>query len=402
MHKNFKVLHITTSIDGGAGIAAARVHEGLLDLGIKSNMLVLSMNQRTCRQGHQYIPQKLRGFFNRLYNKLYKYLGFFKNIYTAKDIKGEFEIFTTPFTHFRPEWLKLVKEADIIHLHWVAMFINYPSFFKAIKGKKIVWTLHDMNPFLGGFHYKGDRDNNPHLIKQENEFVQIKKSSYENQNINMIFLNQWMKKESDKEGVFNKFPYHIIPNCIDFNTFKISEKTREKYNILSDERVLLFASQSLKNKRKGFDLLIQTLEQLKDEKLTLLTFGGGDFDFESETIRQIHLGSIYDPTVMSDVYNCADLFILPTREDNLPNVMLEAWACGIPVISFDNGGMQDYIQEGFNGELVSVGNTKKFAAAILKNLKLEFSREKIREFAVSHFSPEIICRKIIQDVYGKN
>ncbi|TAE46946.1 MAG: hypothetical protein EAY69_07690, partial [Cytophagales bacterium] len=46
----------------------------------------------------------------------------------------------------------LVKEADIIHLHWVAHFLDYASFFKKIN-KPVVWTLHDKNPLNGGFHY---------------------------------------------------------------------------------------------------------------------------------------------------------------------------------------------------------------------------------------------------------
>lgn len=403
MAKSPRVLHITTSIEGGAGIAARRLHEAILNEGGDSHILVLAHgNEKTGTPNlHSLIPRLLKGVLTRAYRKIYKAFGIFRYVNVAKDVEGEFEIFTTPYTHFRPEWSSYVRNADIIHLHWIANFINYKTFFKAIKGKKVVWTLHDMNPFMGGFHYKGDRERNPGLKKLENTFREEKMAALDKQELRVVYLNDWMKEEAAKDERLAEFKSFVIPNPINLNAFKVldRDKVRASYGITPEDKVVLFASQSLSNKRKGFDLLVESLQFLRDQKLTLLTFGGGNPDFSVGKIRHIHLGSITAPEVMSRVYNCADIFLLPTREDNLPNVMLEAWACGVPVISFDNGGMRNYIESGMNGELVSVGDVEQFARMILIALSKNYDSAEIRNFAERHFSPKKVAKQFMDVVY---
>src|SRR5690606_32821939 len=65
-----------------------------------------------------------------------------------------YEGYSIPTTKYNLFSHPAVQRADIIHLHWVSRFLNY-SFFKDIN-KPVIWTLHDMNPFLGGFHYLND------------------------------------------------------------------------------------------------------------------------------------------------------------------------------------------------------------------------------------------------------
>ena len=72
----------------------------------------------------------------------------------------------------------LVQEADIIHLHWIAGFVDYPTFFKKVD-KPIVWTIHDENPGLGGSHYTIWRDSlGEKMMKIERRFVQTKKQNF--------------------------------------------------------------------------------------------------------------------------------------------------------------------------------------------------------------------------------
>ena len=146
-----KVCHICTLDNGGAGIAAYRLHLGLKSIGLDSKMLVMhrSSSDKDVVQFNQ-----RSNITRRLVNKI-----------TNKIIKSEYNI----CKYIRPKGLDLfsddrtiyfiskhpfIQEADIIHLHWIAFMVNYSEFFTKIK-KPIVWTLHDMNPFTGGCHYSG-------------------------------------------------------------------------------------------------------------------------------------------------------------------------------------------------------------------------------------------------------
>ncbi len=410
MGKSYNVLHITTSLEGGAGIAARRLHEELLDRGVDSKILSLSDSESTtnCNHAYSYTSRIKKGLRNRLYKKLSKFFSSFKFINEVKRIEGEFEVFSTPKTHFYPEKMNLVKNADIVHLHWVANFINFPTFFNSIKNKKVVWTLHDMNPFMGGFHYEGDKVRNIHLDYIEKQFLDIKKKAYLDINKSkccIIYLNDWMKKKSEKYKGLSQFNSKVIPNCFSFSNFNVVSREIARRNLKIDPRdkVILFASQSLSNNRKGFEILIEALKKLESkakENITLLTFGGANKINFSININTVHLGTIREMKLIAEAYSSADLFVIPSLEDNLPNVMLESWACGTPVISFDNGGMKDYILPGLNGELVREQTPAALAEVIKKSFGNSYSREDIISYAVENFSPDVVCNKIINEVYS--
>ena len=149
-----KIVHISTSDKGGAGIAALRLHKGLLQQNVDSSFLSL-FGSGTGETNSEFNInpsvqlsnlQKIKRKFGLPVTQVER------NLRMLKGIKGDYEIFSFPFSDFQIEQHPLVQSADIINLHWVAGLINYPSFFKFIK-KPVVWTLHDMNPFMGGFHY---------------------------------------------------------------------------------------------------------------------------------------------------------------------------------------------------------------------------------------------------------
>ena len=64
------------------------------------------------------------------------------------------------------------------------------------------------------------------------------------------------------------------------------------------------------------------------------------------------------------VFSAADVFVLPSLEDNLPVTGLEAMACGTAVVGFDAGGIPDYVREGVSGMLASVGDSKALGRII--------------------------------------
>ena len=168
-----KVVHISTSKHGGAGIAAFRIHEALNKFGeIDSYFLQRTDNDDIVNKTYQIKAEiKKENFLSKIKRRLNLTNDLeYRNKRNEINKSRNFEIATFPESSFRIEDHPLIKDADIIHLHWVADFLNYPTFFKRIK-KPIVWTLHDMNPFQGLFHYKNDEINNEETFGDFNKKI---------------------------------------------------------------------------------------------------------------------------------------------------------------------------------------------------------------------------------------
>ena len=258
-----------------------------------------------------------------------------------------------------------MQEADVINLHWVGNILNYKKFFSNVK-KPIVWTLHDMNPFLGVAHYMGDRNKNTAYNDLEEKITQIKYRAISNHhNIHIVNLCDWMAHYSMNSIVFKNRKYSIVPNSIDTEIFKLRDKDacRKVLGIPLDVRVVLFCAQSVKNHRKGFDLLLDALKKLKNKCLLAIVGSVKETDLPKD-ICHISFGEIHDELTMSIIYSASDVFLLPSREDNLPNTMVESLCCGIPIISYANGGMRDVIKSEFSGMIVESQTSDAFANAI--------------------------------------
>ncbi len=394
-----KILHLTTSSKGGAGIAALRLHRALREAGIASAFL--SKDFTMDFEGNiiidTFFNYKKPSLAQRAYRKLRLVL-FPSSIqkitkYLSKlDSKLDYEILTLPFSSFHLSNHPLVQQADLINLHWVGGILDYSTFFENIE-KPIVWTLHDMNPFLGLFHYGEDEETNERIVKDlDSEIKKIKAIALRNIHRGAIISpSSWMLQKAKESGVFENFLIQeTIPNSVDLKIFTIQDKEllRKKKGIPDTDFVLLFISHSTESRRKGLDLLLEALLFLDGFPITLITVGKGEVISPAKNIKMIPLGEVSSEIEMAQYYALADAFVLPSREDNLPNVMLEAFACGTPVIAFKNGGMQEHIMEGINGQL-SPEPTGKSLSQTLNDLyknKETYNREHIREYAENTFN----------------
>ncbi|HZK80335.1 MAG TPA: glycosyltransferase, partial [Humisphaera sp.] len=171
-----------------------------------------------------------------------------------------------------------------------------------------------------------------------------------------------------------------IPYGLDTQEFspRGKEICRQALGIPEQSRVILFVAQSSAMRRKGFELFQQALTKLPPGNLLLLSVGGGESAMDG-SIRRLHLGNVEHDRILSLAYGAADVFVIPSMQDNLPNTVLESMACGTPVVGFCVGGIPDMVRPGETGALAPAGNVDALATAIRTMLDDDEERRRMGE-----------------------
>jgi glycosyltransferase involved in cell wall biosynthesis len=395
-----KIVHLSTYDTGGAGIAAIRLHHALLEQGLDSSFFSLYQNNKKVANAIVQAPVK-----TSFVAKVLNHLGFpttqaQKNWQKTKHLKGQFEMLSFPETDYRPELNAVVAAADIIHLHFVSNFINYPTFFKAIK-KPIVWTLHDMNPFMGCFHYENDAQQNKAFERVNQTFQEEKRTVMQSiENLHIVTPSDWLLKLSQKSEVLGKFKHTRIYNGLDGAVFKPMPtlEVRQSLNLPEDKIIFLFVAENVLNKRKGFSLLLEAIQEISKTHPNVLFLALGKNPRPEANLPIQFLGHISDESALAKIYNAANAFILPSLEDNLPNTMVESLMCGTPVISFKTGGMQDEIITGMNGILIAEIGSSNLSKAIQQFIThpFQFNASEISENARNKYEANLQVKKHIE------
>jgi glycosyltransferase involved in cell wall biosynthesis len=215
--------------------------------------------------------------------------------------------------------------------------------------------------------------------------------------------------------LLGKFPVSIVPNGIDTNIFVPHEKSRARalLEIPQDRLIVLFAAEAVSNRRKGFALLTQALNGLHDVRnLFLLSVGGGAPKIET-AVPNLHLDHVDDDHKLSLIYSAADLYVIPSIQDNQPNTALEAMACGTPVVGFEVGGIPDMVRPGITGLLTPAEDVTGLRAAIIELLRCQERRAAMaaacRRTVLDEYTREIQVQRYVElysaaleDVYSSN
>ncbi len=271
-------------------------------------------------------------------------------------------------------------EPDLLHLHQ----INYGAFaLEDIRhfNLPIIWTLHDCWPFTGGCHYPFNCTRFTHYCgqcpmlcsHQENDaskrWAYVKQELFKKTNITFIAPSQWMMRLAQQSPLLkNKHIIHI-PNGINTTLYRPLHKTtvRQKYALPEKKTIILFMAHYPKDPRKGLIHLLEALKTLspKHPDLFLLIVGHDkSFDLPINLPWRI-INCLFDEERLIELINAADLTVVPSQEDNLPNVILESMSCAVPVISFNQGGIPEIITHGHDGLLCD--GTNKALTNTLEN-----------------------------------
>ena len=291
-------------------------------------------------------------------------------------------LFSQEWTSFGRAPLWQIPPADVYHLHWISDLVDFRMLAPLARRGHLVWTCHDMNPFTGGCHYDEGcgrfaaacgacpRLGSADLEDPSARVLHRKKSilaSLPDRSLSVVCPSRWLADEARRSQLFGRFNAQVVPNGIDLETFRPVNRTaaRARFGLNEDARVMLFVAESLDDGRKGWTELEQALGKMTGvPRLRVLTLGNGDTQRMSGPEFH-HLGHLSDPAAICAAYSAADIFVIPSLQDNFPNTVIEALACGTPVVGFATGGITDAVEHGGCGLLAPTGDTSALAAQMV-------------------------------------
>ncbi|MEG2573705.1 MAG: glycosyltransferase family 4 protein, partial [Bacteroides sp.] len=409
-----RVLLINTSERiGGAAVATSRLMEALKNNGIKAKMLVRD------KQTDQISVVELRRTRKHIWNFIWERLVIWKANHFKKNNLFSVDIANTgtDITAL-PEF----QQADVIHLHWINQgMLSLKNIKKIVaSGKPIVWTMHDMWPCTGICHHAGQCENYkkgchncPFIYgggsKKDLSYRIFKKKNkiYEQANINFVTCSQWLEGLAKSSALFKRQSVTNIPNTINVNLFKSRDKVeaRDKCRFPQDKKLLLFGSVKITDKRKGIDYLVEACQILVEkypemkEKIAVVAFGNQSKQLESILPFTVYAQDfVSDEKKLVDIYNAVDLYVTPSLEENLPNTIMEAMACGIPCIGFNVGGIPEMIDHLHNGYVAQYKSAEDFANGIrwaLTESEYHNLSEAAYRKVVANYSESIIAKRYI-------
>lgn len=413
-----RVLIINTSErTGGAAIAANRLMDALRNNGIQAKMLVRD------KQTNQVTVIGLKKSWWKVWQFLWERIVIWKANHFKKHNLFEVDIANTgtDITTL-PEF----TQAEVVHLHWVNQgMLSLKDIRRIIdSGKPIVWTMHDMWPFTGICHYAGECkkytsqcEHCPVLYKGHKKDLAYqtfrkKEKVLKGSHISFVACSQWLERMAKQCHLLQNQFVTNIPNAINTNLFKPRDKAnaREKLHLPLDKKLLLFGSVKTTDKRKGIDYLVEACKILSStqpqfcQNLGVVILGKQSELYESLFPFPIYsLGYVNNEKELVDIYNAVDLYVTPSLQDNLPNTIMEAMACGVPCVGFNVGGIPEMIDHLHNGYVADYKSAEDFANGILWTLdegEYQSLSEEAHRKVSSSYSESTIARKYIH-IYNK-
>jgi glycosyltransferase involved in cell wall biosynthesis len=330
---------------GGAARSAYRLHQGLRRLGATSRMIV---GHKTSADPD--VTEHRTTFGDKVANRIGYELGV------------QYAFLPSTRSIGRHPWF---READVVQLANIhGGWFSHTQLPSLTRGKRLVWCIHDMWSFTGHCGYSYGHDgwltgcgSCPHLdsypaIRRDGTKLnwKVKERLYRKLELTVVAPSRWLGDLARRSPLLEHFPVHVIPYGVDTDLFAPTPRAEARAGLGLPEADPLVLVAGLEP-RKGSDLLgrILTLAQARLERPVSLVVAGGTANADAPRGFAVHdLGVVDEPT-MRAAYAAADVYLLPTLYDNLPNTVLEALSCGAAVVATDVGGLPDMIEDGVNG-----------------------------------------------------
>lgn len=428
-----KVLFINTNdISGGAARAAMRIMRGVQQSGVEAQMFVKDKYSKSSDviPLSTYVPSS-----NWLLNILKWVIQKFKNRYHMfkwhpyKRTKQN--VFMSDLRHTDIHGALQKLDYDIVHLHWINnRFLDIRELAKIHK--PIVWTLHDSWPFCGVCHYFIDCVRyqthcgscpmlGPHNEQDlAYEIFEKKLAAYRDLDLHIVTPSHWLGDCAKKSTLLGCFPVHVIPNCLDTDLFRplssaeiltiaerqqnavVSRVLREATEKRLAKPFILFGAMNAANdRRKGFASLLSALQILDEQgfKAHLVVFGANaqELPMTFQNIDVTFVGYIHDSSILTALYNIANVMVVPSYSEVFGQTASEAMSCGTPVVAFCCTGIQDVVDEGC-GYLAEPYSSEDLAKGIqycIENNTNNVLGETARESAVKRFAVDVVSEQYV-------
>jgi len=389
-----KILHVTESDSNGAGIAALRIVLAQRKQGLDSKLIVRDKSSK-----HVFVYQ----FY------YFKFLDYALNI-LAKLI-GLNNIFS--FNALAIVHSRLFKESDVIHIH----NIHYNRMLHPLmlpRKKFYAYTLHDMWAITGNCNYTYDLCERYTIgcgkcplnsDKRDWGFpkmwldltalqAKIKKAAYDKLRIIFISPSRWLQSKAQNSLLTKHKEIICIPNCIE-----LAPVTSRTFS--ETPRLLFVGQKSRASARKGFSYVAEAINLLGfncELHIVGLMPKGYESQITNKNCKIVFHGAVQEEK-MKNIYRNSELLILPSRYDNFPNAILESFAQGTPVVSFNIGGIPELVNSN-TGYLANYQDSADLALGISKTLtNLKEISENVLE-AVQCYSFELSAERHLK-VYEK-
>jgi glycosyltransferase involved in cell wall biosynthesis len=381
---------------GGAAVAVANLHRALLAEGVDSRVLVAEQSGAVDPRV-LVLPKRAQGIER------------YTHAVAVRAGLGNSGILST----FALPRMQAFREADVLNFHNLhGGYFNFLALPRLTRLKPSVLTLHDMWTFTGHCVYSYDCDrwrsgcgSCPYpesypAIRRDATGLEhwLKAGAFDRSRLRVVAISRWMETLA-RDSLLGRLPIHYIPNGIDLQAFspRNSGDSRAALGLPPARPVILFVAHHLHDRRKGFDLLVDALarlpEALRRNALLAVLGEAGPGTFDAVPIEVRAFGYVADEELKARVYSASDVIACPTRADNLPLVLQEAMACGLPIVSFAVGGVVDLVRDGATGFAARPEVAEDFASrlqVLLENAALrESMRKACREVAVSEYDVRV-------------
>ena len=368
----------TSERTGGAAIAAGRLTEALKSHGIKAKMLVRD------KQTDRISTVALGGGWKQVRKFVWERVVIWINSHFRRERLFSVDIANTGNDITRlPEF----KEADLIHLHWINQGMLSLKVIRKIlaSGKPVVWTMHDMWPCTGICHhartctaFHSECGACPMIYSQKRKDLSTrifrqKQRLYASGGIHFATCSHWLEGMAKQSALLANQPVSVIPNPISTTLFHPMKQTeaRQKLALPTEGKLILFGSVKLTDKRKGIDYMVEACRLLAKqhpalkEQLALVAVGMHAAELQPLVPFKVHnMGYVREEHQLVEIYNAADLYVIPSLDENLPNTIMEAMACGTPCVGFPTGGIPEMIDHLKNGYLTKEHSAEQLAEGI--------------------------------------
>ena len=383
---SMKILHIVGgSPNNGVFKGANILHKSLLQENIHS---IILNDTIVDKNGLNNFNSENLVFFNdsifkKIFNKLFVN---FEKVLKFIFLHSPRETFTIGLMGSDITKIKEYKDADIIHIHWLSQgFIKMKSLSKVKK--PIVWTMRDMWSFTGGAHYTMDFLNYENS-KISDYFKNYKKKIFK-QNFHFVAVSNWLKEKAKDSDVLGDHEIIKIDNNISVKDFNKIDKSKAHslLNISTKKKIILYGAQNPQSKRKGWNILVETLKKIDTSKYFLLLFGSfwSHKTLNKIGIEYLSLGFLDDKKKLNEAYSSSDFFLFPSIQEAFGKTCIEAMACGIPVICFKDTSISELIDHETDGYIVDKINSNDLKTGI------EWMEKKVDE---NHFLNELVRKKV--------